>query len=128
MPCGGSTAYHNYVSRKAPGRDRFFVTTRQGGNPVVKSTISAWVVKLIRRAYENATEQDARLSSTSVHEIRALAASLAVQATFSITDVLKAATWATPTTFATYYLRDVSGIQEKLHVLSPCVVAGQLFR
>jgi len=127
-PVSTLKSYDAYARAKAPNRSQFFISTRQGGNPVCKATISSWVVKLIRRAYENASEQDAALASASVHEVRALAASLAVQSTFAISDVLKAATWATPTTFASFYLRDVSGIQGKLHVLSPCVIAGNLFR
>ncbi len=126
-PVAALKAYDAYAREKAPDRGQFFVTTRRGGNPVVKSTISSWVVKLIRRAYGAANEQEAELASTSVHEVRALAASLAVQATFALSDVLKAATWATPTTFASYYLRDMSGVQGKLHVLAPCVVAGSIF-
>ncbi len=86
------------------------------------------MVKLLRRAYHEATEHDACLASTSVHEIRARAASLTVQSTFALADVLKAASWASPSTFASHYLRDVSGLRGQLHVLSPCVIAGETFR
>ena len=87
--------------------------------------ISAWVVKLIRAAYASATDEDCRLAQASVHEVRAIASSLAYQATYALNDVLRAATWANPTTFIDHYLRDVSGLQGRLHVLAPCVVAGK---
>jgi integrase len=121
-------AYDRYARLRVPHRQRFFISTRRDANPVVKATLSSWVVKLLRRAYENATDEDAALASTSTHEIRALAASLAVQATYSLTDVLSAATWSTPSTFASHYLRDVSGVRGRLHVTGPCIVAGKTFR
>ena len=71
-----------------------------------------------------ATDDDIRPYHTSTHEVRALAASLALQANFSLVNVLSAATWANPTTFTEYYLRDVSGLQGRLHVIAPCIVAG----
>jgi integrase len=127
-PVRALQAYDRYARARNPDRDRFFISTRSGANPVVKATISSWVVRLLRRAHENVSEEDTALSSCSTHEIRALAASLAVQATFSLSDVLSAASWATPTTFATYYMRDVSGVQSGLHVIGPCVIAGTTFR
>ncbi|MDJ0933721.1 hypothetical protein [Breoghania sp.] len=116
--------YHAWAERRSPGRKRFFLSLRQDGHPVAKATISAWVVKLLKFAYRHASEEDARLASTSVHEIRALAASIALQSNFALAEVLRAATWATPGVFAAFYLRDVSGLRDGLHVLSPCVVAG----
>ena len=64
----------------------------------------------------------------SIHEIRALAASLAIQATFTLSDILKAATWAKPSAFVPHYLRGVTGLQGHLHVLSSWVVAGKAFQ
>ena len=75
-------------------------------------------------AYTTATDDDIRPYKTSTHEVRAIAASLALQANFSLSNVLGAATWANPTTFTEHYLRDVSGLQGKLHIIAPCVVAG----
>ena len=57
-------------------------------------------MKLLRQAYTEATNEDARLSASSVHEIRVLAAYLAVQSTFALSDILRATTWASPSTFA----------------------------
>ncbi len=121
-PVKALKAYDAYARRVAPDREQFFISTRSDGHPVTKATISAWVVKLLRRAYHEATEQDACLASTSVHEIRALAASLTVRSTFGWR------TWVSPSTFASHYLRDVSGLRGQLHVLSPCVIAGETFR
>ena len=117
-------ASDNYTRHKVPLCSHFFISLRENGNPVSKATISAWVVKLLCGAYSQATELDTHLAVTSVHEIRALATSLVIQANFALFDTSKAATWATPSMFASHYLQDVSGIQGQLHVLSLYVVVG----
>lgn len=116
--------YDKIASRRAPGRTRFFISTAAAARPVCKNTISAWTVRLIREAYEAATADDLRLYRAHTHEIRAISASLALQANFALDDVLAAATWKNASTFTDYYLRDVEGIQQGLHTLTPCVVAG----
>lgn len=124
-PVRALKAYDGRAKRMVSDRPQFFVSNKGDRSPVTKNTISAWVVKLIRSAYSAATEEDCRLHSTSVHEVRAIASSLAFQATFALSNVMSAATWANPTTFIEFYLRDVTGLQGKLHVIAPCVVAGQ---
>jgi len=116
--------YDTRARQRLPNRQRFFISSSASASPVSKTTLSAWTVKLIRRAYDMATDDDIRPYHTSTHEVRALAASLALQANFSLVNVLSAATWANPTTFTEYYLRDVSGLQGRLHVIAPCIVAG----
>ncbi len=116
--------YEAEAKRRAPDRRQFFISSAASARPVSKNTLSAWTVKLIRKAYALATDEDVRPYRTSTHEVRAIAASLALQANFSLSDVLGAATWANPTTFTEFYLREVSGLQGRIHVIAPCVVAG----
>ncbi len=116
--------YDTAAKLRAPDRRQFFISSALSAKPVSKNTLSAWTVKLIRKAYTTATDDDIRPYKTSTHEVRAIAASLALQANFSLSNVLGAATWANPTTFTEHYLRDVSGLQGKLHIIAPCVVAG----
>lgn len=123
-PVRALLAYNAYAEAKVPNRKRFFLPVGSRGNAVQKQTLSAWTAALIRHAYQYASEQDCQLSSTSTHEVRALAASMAYQATFALSHILASATWAQPTTFIEHYLRDVSGLQGRLHVIGPCVVAG----
>lgn len=125
-PVKALKAYENYANRRAPNRPQFFISTKSGAKPVCVNTISGWVVKLIRKAYESVSPQDAALASTSVHDIRAQATSLVFQSTFSLHDVVKAATWATPTTFIQHYLREISGLQGKIHTIGPCIMAGSI--
>lgn len=90
--------------------------------------MASWVKKLIRAAYSHAESSHSALSlaSVSVHEVRAIASSLAVQSTFALEDVLGAAQWATPSVFASFYLRDVSSFDGHLFSLGSLVVAGQI--
>ncbi len=127
-PVRALRAYEKVASERVPDRAQFFISTRADKRLVKKNTISAWVVKLIRSAYSSATSEDCRLAQASVHEVRAIATSLAYQATYALDDILNAATWSNPTTFIDHYLRDVSGLQGRLHVLAPCVIAGKTLR
>ena len=118
-------AYHKWAEKRVPNRDRFFISINRDAHCVEKATLSSWVKKLIRSAYAHAeTSSEAlALANTGVHEVRAIAASLALQATFALSDVLNAAQWTTPSVFASYYLRDVSAYDGKLHTLGPVIVA-----
>ena len=123
-PVRALLAYHAYASRRDPSRTRFWISTQVSAREVCKNTMSGWVTAFIRRAHKSANNQDAALASRCVHEIRAQATTLAFQATFALEKVLEAATWATPTTFISYYVREMSDTQSKIHSIGPCVVAG----
>lgn len=121
-------AYHNWADRRSPRRTRFFVSTRSDARPVLKATLASWVKKLIRAAYSHAESSQTALSlaGVRVHEVRAIASSLAMQSTYALEDILRAAQWATPSVFASYYLRDVSTYDGHLYSLGSLVVAGQI--
>ena len=95
-------AYGSYTEHEDLCRSRYFISLRRDGKVVSKATTLAWVIKLLRRAYPDTTDPDARLASASIHKLRALATSLAVQATFALSDILKATTLAMPSTFVTH--------------------------
>ena len=119
--------YHRWASKKAPRRERFFLSNDYRANPVGLNTISSWVKKLIRSAYLHTADDPEALALAQArpHEVRAIASSLALQATFALTDILGAAQWSTPSIFAAYYLRDVSVFDGKLHSLGPLIVANK---
>ena len=125
-PVRALLAYDKWAKKQRPHRSRFFLSTKKtNAKPIAKATLSAWVKKLILRAYNTASAQDLALSQASTHEIRAISTSLAQQATFALEDVISAASWATPSVFASYYLRDVSGLEGGLNVIGPIIAAGQ---
>ena len=64
-------AYEAYSSMKVPDHEQFFVSLHRGGNPVVKSTISSWVIKLIRRVYNDSNRKQhcRQLDSVSTRHV-----------------------------------------------------------
>ena len=80
---------------------------------------------MIKNVYASAKDADLRFTGVNAHEIRAISTSLAFQATHSLQSVMSAAKWKNHSTFTEYYLRDMSGQQERIHTIGPCVVAGQ---
>jgi len=123
-PVRALRTYDDAAAARFPHRRRFFVSLKRSVEAVSKNTISAWMTKLIRQAHAIGTREQCQLYRAHTHEIRAIASSLALQATFSLDSILAAATWSNPTTFTQYYLRDVSGLQGDVHIINPCVVAG----
>ncbi len=109
-------------------RDHFFVSLTPPYKPVQKATISGWTVQLIKDAYTTAKESDLTISSVNTHEVRAIAASLAFQATHFLDHVMATAKWANHSTFTSYYLREVSGVQGQIHTIGPCIVANHLLQ
>ena len=107
------------------GTKKLFLTTRTGtAMEASKDTISRWIKDLIKEAHASITEEDARLVSCRLHELRALAASLLFSATHNLQSVMQAACWRSHSTFSSFYLRDISVSDGELTSLGP-IVAGQ---
>ncbi len=125
-------AVRYYLDRTAasrPGRRRLFIPVQTGREKdISKNTLSHWVQQIIREAYSEATDEDARLSlrRASVHELRAMSTSLLFHKNQSLSDVMAAACWKGSSTFASFYLRDVSLTSEDLSSLGPIVAAQEI--
>ena len=92
----------------APGRPgQLFVSLGLGtGKAVAKSTLSRWIMDAIRLAY---TSRAASVpEGLRAHSTRGMSASWALCRGISIQDVCSAASWSSPSTFATYYNLDVA--------------------
>ena len=91
------------------GRKKLFIPfqeyNRREQSP---NALSSWIKSLIRYAYLKVSSHEQSLHSVSVHEIRALASSLAIQGTFSLEDVLQACVWKNNSTFSEFYLMDLT--------------------
>ncbi|MPC18294.1 hypothetical protein E2C01_011172 [Portunus trituberculatus] len=68
---------------------------------------------VIRRAYVSVSEEESRLLKVNAHEARAIATNVLFRKVKSLDLVLKAGTWKSMTTFASFYLRDA--IEEWKH-------------
>ena len=60
------------------------------------------------------------------HSIRGVSTSLAFRRNWSLQQVLKAATWKSNSTFASFYLKDISYTWDNCKSLGPFVSAGQV--
>ena len=107
--------------------NRLFVTVKRGGQAEASAlTFSAWIKNLIRFAYEAAPVEARDLANIRVHEVRAIAASLSIQSNYSLNSILENCSWATHSTFSSFYLRDLSAQTGEIYSLGPLVTAGEV--
>ena len=81
-----------------------FISSQRPLGAVSRDTISRWIVRAIL------VDPDALFTSGNAraHQVRAMAASIALFRGVSLDEILSAAAWKTPTTFVAAYLRDVA--------------------
>ena len=63
---------------------------------------------MIRRACASVSEEEGRLVKLNAHEVRSIATSVPFGRVRNLDLVLRAGTWKCMTTFASFYLRDVT--------------------
>ena len=107
-----------YMDRKHKGNDpscRFkrLLSAHKVGHTgdISKKTVSGWVRSVIKQAYLAVEEEDLpHLTYTNfqVRELRAFASSLAFHQSYSLKQVMEAASWRNDNTFVSFYLRDIS--------------------
>ena len=107
-------------------RRRLFIPTCPSAAGEIKSDrITAWIRSVISESHaasEDVSLPDERISA---HEVRALATSWRMfSQSCSVSEIMQAAFWRSPRTFAEYYLRDLCGQTFDLYSLGP-IVAGQ---
>ena len=104
---------------------RLFISIKTGhSGDIAKATISGWIKGLIRSAYSNVQDGDLphlTAPNCQARELRAMATSLAFHQHHSVRQVMEAASWRVDSTFASFYLRDLTPAQLNLGPL----VAGQ---
>ena len=119
--------YLKRTERFRRGRRRLFISFQPGRKDELhRNTLSAWIKEVVRYAYWSLSDEQSKRKNISAHEVRALGASLALQANYSLEDILRACAWANHTTFSDYYLRDLTHITGRLRTLGPLVAAGSV--
>ncbi|MPC63229.1 hypothetical protein E2C01_057324 [Portunus trituberculatus] len=91
-----------------PASSRLLVTVSDPRRAVHPHTLSKWIRQVIRRAYVSVSEEELRLLKVNAHEVQAITTSVLFRKVKSLDLVLKAGTWKSMTTFAFFYLRDVT--------------------
>ena len=105
-PCRALRIYLDRTRSLRGNVDNLFLTYQKGlCKAAAKSSLSRWIVSLIRYVYEDLPHGP--LFNVRAHDTRRLSASWALFNGASIQDILQAAHWAAETTFTSFYLKDV---------------------
>ena len=105
-PCRALRIYLDRTRSLRGNVDNLFLTYQKGlCKAAAKSSLSRWIVLLIRYVYEDLPHGP--LFNVRAHDTRRLSASWALFNGASIQDILQAAHWAAETTFTSFYLKDV---------------------
>ena len=106
------------------GRKKLFISYKPAKSDEIKrATISSWIVKLIRLAYESegSDPRTRELHKVSAHEVRALSASTSVFRGMTLDTVLQSCTWRSRNTFSEFYFRDMCSFLDDIFVMSSSV-------
>jgi integrase len=91
--------------RKEIDSDSLFITYQKGVcRPGSKNSVARWIVSLIKWVYQDTSKH---LSTVHAHDTRKLATSWALFNGASITEIIRAAHWASESTFTSFYMKDV---------------------
>lgn len=108
-------------------RKRLFISYKPSKLEDIKSaTISAWLVKTVRYVYDNATEETAQLGRVRAHDLRAMSASWNAHRNIRVGDIMRAAQWRSHNTFISFYLMDMTVLEEDMYKLGPLVTAQEI--
>ena len=117
--------YLKMTSSYCQNRTRLFLPIK-GNQDISKALISRWVSYAIKLAYRKLTNRDISFLKIKAHEVRVLSFSWAFFDKVPLNEILKAAVWSHSSTFAKFYLRDMSQQAENLQRLGPVVVAQKV--
>lgn len=91
--------------RKEIESENVFLTYQKGVNKSAsKDSIARWIVSLIKYVYEDLNKQ---LDTVRAHDTRKLSTSWALFNGATISEIIKAAHWASDNTFTSFYMKDV---------------------
>ena len=105
---------------------KLFISVKENYNKdISKSTVSGWLKKAVSVAYEHASPDTQRLYKMKPHDVRALSSSWAFFKNVSMENIMQSCSWKSHNTFTSFYLKDLTRIQEDMLCLGPLVVAQQ---
>ena len=102
-------------------RTRLFLPIK-GNQDISKASVSRWVSYTIKLAYRKLTRRVISFLKFKAHKVRALSSSWAFFDNVPLSEILKTAVWNQYSTFAKFYLRNMSQQAAYLHTLGPIVV------
>ena len=109
------------------GRKRLFLAYKPGHTEEIKATtISFWIVKTVRYTYDNLPDDSVHHFKVRAHDVRAFTTSWNALQQVSLHDILQAAQWRSHTAFSSFYLTDLTVVEEDLLKIGPLVTAQQV--
>ena len=102
-----------------------FLSTQKPHKPVSKQTVSSWIVKVIKQAYD---DPDMKVNA---HSTRAIGPSWARFKGTAIQSILETADWSKESTFKKFYYREIDSQEGALYIYTQTKyffwrVAGQV--
>lgn len=105
-------------------RTKLFISYQQTKLDDIKPvTISNWLVKTVRYAYDTADGETRQLYRVRAHDVRGMAVSWSAAKMVRVGDILKAAQWRSHNTFTSFYLMDMTVLMEDMYQIGPLVTA-----
>ena len=86
-------------------------------------TSSFFIKQAVIEAYSTCDSSDRALAQVNAHQLRLLASSLAHASKVSVEDIMNACSWASSSTFSSFYLRSFESHSTSLYSLGPLSVA-----
>ena len=123
-------ALRYYLDRTADlrqNKELVFVSFKKGfDKDISPATISSWIKQTVVLCYELSDQEALTLHQVKAHDVRAFAASKALQSGISLDQILSACHWKSHNTFTQFYLKDVAWADSELFHLGPVVAAQQV--
>ena len=105
---------------------RLFLPIKDKRDISKSSVVSRCISYTIKLGYRKLARKDFTFLKNKSHEVRALSSSWAFFDKVPLNEILKAAVWNQSSTFAKFYLKDMSQQLQNLHSFGPIVVAQKV--
>jgi integrase len=107
--------YLDRTDKVRKGRTRLFIAFKQGyDKDIVANTVSGWIKKTVQLTYSLSNQEDQLTAGVRAHDVRGLAASWALLRNVSMDEILAACSWKSHNTFTSFYLKDLTRMQDEL--------------
>ena len=119
--------YLNRSGEYRHGRQRLFISYKKSKtDDIVPATISNWVKKTVRYVYDSSDTETRELFRVRAHDVRAMSTSWSACKNVPVGHILDAAQWRCHNTFTSFYLMDMTSIEEDMFKLGPIVAAQSI--
>ena len=113
-PVRALSIYLKLTAELRQNKTLLFISYKQGhSKDILCSTISSWIKNTVKFCYSKAGDTDMDSLGVRAHDVRAFAASKAFYGGVSMDQILQACHWKSHNTFTSFYLKDLSGQNQK---------------